>query len=268
MTGERQDDRAGETRLGWRDRYEGSAAQELFGQLAALDFLNWILLFGATLLLSVLPIVILLSAFASHRVDDDIARHLGLNQQGSHIVSSLFRSSAAHFDTAVLLSLIIGLLGLIALASMVQVVYEKAFDQPHHRNVRNAVRCSVWVVCLATLLIADGFVSRPLGDSSAGPVVPALVDLMGMSLFFWWTMHFLLAGREPWGRLLRPALTTAIFWIGLGVFASFYFSSTIVSDSRLYGTIGVVFSLLTWFIGIGAVIMLGALTGLVWQDRS
>ena len=39
------------------------------------------------------------------------------------------------------------------------------------------------------------------------------------------------------------------------------------SDSRTYGTIGAVFSILTWFIAIGAVIILGAVAGVVWEDR-
>jgi membrane protein len=46
-----------------------------------------------------------------------------------------------------------------------------------------------------------------------------------------------------------------------------YFSSAIISDSRLYGTIGVVFTLLTWFIAIGAVIVLGAVAGATWDQR-
>jgi membrane protein len=80
-------------------------------------------------------------------------------------------------------------------------------------------------------------------------------------------MHFLLAGRVPWRSLVRPAVLTAICWIGLALFSSLYFSSAVVSDSRLYGTIGVVFSLLTWFIAIGAVLVLGAAGGAVWQER-
>jgi membrane protein len=80
-------------------------------------------------------------------------------------------------------------------------------------------------------------------------------------------MHFLLAGRVRWRSLVRPAALTAICWIGLALFSSLYFSSAVVSDSRLYGTIGVVFSLLTWFIAIGAVLVLGAAGGVVWQER-
>jgi uncharacterized BrkB/YihY/UPF0761 family membrane protein len=57
------------------------------------------------------------------------------------------------------------------------------------------------------------------------------------------------------------------FWIGLGVFAAFYFSTTIVDNSKTYGTIGVTFTLITWFIAMGSVIMLGAIFGAVWQRR-
>ena len=46
-----------------------------------------------------------------------------------------------------------------------------------------------------------------------------------------------------------------------------YFSSAIITGSRLYGTIGVVFTLLTWFIAIGAVIVPGAVAGATWDQR-
>jgi len=64
-----------------------------------------------------------------------------------------------------------------------------------------------------------------------------------------------------------PALITALLWIGLELFSSAYFSSEIVSDSRLYGQIGVVFSLLPWFIAIGAVLVLGTALGATWEER-
>ena len=80
-------------------------------------------------------------------------------------------------------------------------------------------------------------------------------------------MHFLLAGRVPWRRLLPSAIFTGAFYAGLGIFSKFYFSSTITSDSRTYGTIGAILGILTWFVAIGAVIILGAVAGVVWQDR-
>jgi membrane protein len=251
---------------GWRARFERSAAHALATKIGALDFGAWILIFGSTLMLSVLPIVILLSAFANVRVDDDIVRHLGLSRRGASIVASLFKSSGVRVSPAVLLSLILSFAGSVGVASSVQALYERAFDRPHLGGVRNVLRCITWILCAGALLIVEGAVGRTMRDAPGGALVLAAVDFVGLALFFGWSMHFLLAGREPWQRLWRPAVVTGAFWIGLGVFGGFYFSTTIESDSRLYGPIGVVFSLLTWFIAVGAVIALGAAVGVVWRD--
>jgi uncharacterized BrkB/YihY/UPF0761 family membrane protein len=126
-----------------RDRFEGSLAQSFVMRLKAIDFSDQVMLFGAGMLVSALPFLILLSAFASNRVDDDISLRLGL----------------------------------------------------------------------------------------------------------------------------PSAISTGVFFAGLGVFSKFYFSSTIISDSKTYGTIGAVFSIMTWFVAIGAVIILGAVAGATWEDR-
>src|SRR5215469_2191927 len=72
-----------------QDRYKGSAVQGFWARLNAVQFGDWIILFGAAVLLSVLPLIILLSAMASRRIDDDISVHLGLSRQGARIVESL-----------------------------------------------------------------------------------------------------------------------------------------------------------------------------------
>src|SRR5205823_13127466 len=104
--------------------------------------------------------------------------------------------------------------------------------------------------------------------SAVGPVVRGLVSLMGVTIFFWWTMHFLLAGRVRWRYLLRPAFVSGLFWLGFALFSSISFSSALISEHKLYGTIGVVFILMAWFIAIGAVIVPGAACGAVWQERA
>jgi membrane protein len=86
--------------------------------------------------------------------------------------------------------------------------------------------------------------------------------------FVWWTMHFLLAGRVGWRRLVPSAIATGVFGAAFSVFSALYFSSTIISDDRIYGPIGAVFDIVTWLVGIGVVIILGAVAGVVWQDRT
>jgi membrane protein len=247
--------------VGWRDRYQRSAARDLFQGLGDVEFGNWIILFGASFLLSVLPLIILLNAFASSRVDDDITTRLGLNREGSHIVDNLFTSSHAGVTFGVVVSLVLSLAGTIAIARSVQRLYQQIFDHTDVRGWANVLRCLVWALVAAGEVYVDAVISRPLRDLPAGRVWLGLGNLVLVTSFFWWGLHFLLRRRETWRQLFPAALATGVFWVGLGAFASIYFSSTLVSDSHLYGQIGVVFTLVTWFIAMGAVIILGAVVG-------
>jgi membrane protein len=245
--------------------FKGSAAQIFVRRLGALDFVNSIVLFGASLLMSVLPFIILLSSLANHRIDTDLSRHIGLNGQGARIFSQLFRSSPARSAVPIVTALILALAGTMAVAGSLQVIYERVFGQ-QHRGWRDVLRFLTWAGVLFGVLLAESILSRPV-HAAGGPVAQGLVTYAGTAAFFCWTMHFLLAGRVPWRRLIHAAMLTALLWIGLELLSSVYFSAAIVSDSRLYGTIGVVFSLLTWFIAIGAVIVLGAAGGATWDQR-
>jgi membrane protein len=250
-----------------RARYEGSWAQDLVKGLGAVEFGNQIIVFGASFLLSVLPLIILLNAFASSRVDDNIAIRLGLNGKAAHVIDGLFTKSHVGFNLGVAVSLALSLAGTIAVARSVQLLYQRIFDHPDFRGWRNVLRCLVWVGAAALEIYVDALVSRPLRDFPAGRVWLGLGNLVIVTVFFWWGLHFLLRGRESWRRLFPAALATGVFWVGLGAFASIYFGSTVVSDSHLYGLIGVVFTLATWFIAMGAVITLGAVVGQIWLNR-
>jgi membrane protein len=49
---------------------------------------------------------------------------------------------------------------------------------------------------------------------------------------------------------------------------SIIFSNTVITDNNKYGPIGVVFALMSWLIAIGVAIILGAVVGVVWRERS
>jgi membrane protein len=249
-----------------RGRLEGSLAQAFVLQLKAIDFTDQIMLFGAGLLVSLLPFLILLSAFASHRVDGDIALRLGLDRRASGIVTQLMTSAPQSLNITTATSLLFVTAGSFAVAGSLQQVYEKVFHQ-EHRGGRGLYRLLVWMAGLCLTAMADTVAGRAARSAFAGIGLVELVTIAIWTPFFWWSMHFLLAGRVPWRSLLPAAVLTGILFAGLGVFSKFYFSSEIISDSKIYGTIGAVFGILTWFIGIGAVIVLGAVAGNVWNGR-
>ena len=144
-----------------RGRFEGSSAQIFLQRLAALDLANSIILFGSALLISVLPFVILLSSLANHRIDTDLSRHIGLNRQGTRIVSQLFRSSPSHSAAAIVTALIFAAAGTIAVAGSLQVIYERVFDQPH-RRWKDVPRFAGWAGVLFGALVADSVIGGPV----------------------------------------------------------------------------------------------------------
>ena len=248
-----------------RRRYRGSVAEDLAVRLKELEAGNWIVTFGASVLLTVLPLIILLGALANERIDDDLSRHLGVNRHGANIVAALFRHRPTGSAVPIALGLLIGSLGTLAMAGSLQVVYERVFRQ--HPRGRDIPRYVAWTATLLAALISEAAFDGPL-RAAAGAIARDVVTLIATVTFSAWTMHFLVAGRVPWRRVLPPALATALMWLGLALFSSLYFSSAVVSEDRLYGPIGVIFVLLSWFIAIGAVLIAGAASGALWQERS
>jgi len=249
-----------------RRRYEGSAVEEFVARLGEQDFMNTVMIFGSLFLLSALPLIILLNSFANRRTDDDLTRHLGLNTDAEHVVDGLFNSSTHIVFSSIVLALIFAVGGTISVAGAVQKIYERTFRQPH-RGRWNIPRLLAWAAVLLAWLAVDGIISATTAHLTDGIGLDGVAVYSVTALFFWWSMHYLLAGRVGWRALVIPAMVTAAFWIGLEAFSAAYFSSTINSDSTVYGTVGVVFSLLTWFTAIAAVFILGAVTGDIAQRR-
>ena len=179
----------------------------------------------------------------------------------------LFTAAPATLNAATATSLVFLVFGMLAVASSLQQIYEKVFGQDHHGGWRDLWRLLTWIVALGGAVVAESLAERPVSAAGGGGWLAPLVTVAITPPFFWWTMHFLLAGRVRWRALLPSAIITGVFYGGLDVFSRFYFSSTIISDSKTYGTIGAIFGIMTWFIAIGAVIILGAVAGAAWDDR-
>jgi membrane protein len=100
-----------------------------------------------------------------------------------------------------------------------------------------------------------------------GPVLLGIVGLLAFTGTWWFTIWFLLGGRVSWRRLFPPAVATGVFFVGMLAVFSLFLSGMVISDTKKYGPIGTVFALMSWLLACGVVIILGAATGLVWQER-
>jgi membrane protein len=156
-------------------------------------------------------------------------------------------------------------LGGIAVASSLQALYERVFDVGR-LGWKGVLRQLIWLA----VVLGGGFLFvRYWGPAvrQAGPVVFVIAALAWFTAFWWLTMWLLLAGRVSWRRLFPCALATAVFWGGMEIVFRVIMSGMVISEDKEYGPIGIIFAIMSYLIAIGVVIILGAVVGLVWQER-
>jgi len=247
-------------------KYAGSPAEHLWRRLDAMDFINRGMLFAATLLLCLFPFLIIANALAGRSAASGLARHLGLDKQAAADVGALFTSSAATSSAITGTAWVFFILGGIAAATAIQGLYESAFEM-EGRGARDMPRRLVWLAVLVGCSVLAGWAGPGL-RGAGGPVLLAVIGLVVLTGFWWFTIWFLLTGRISWRDVFPAAVATAVLWVGMEAVFSIIFSGMVTSDDKKYGPIGVVFALMSWLIAIGVVIILGAVVGIVWQERN
>ena len=246
------------------EKYSGSAAEDLWHRLDALDFMNQAMILTGTLLLCALPFLLATAGLAGVSAESSLARRLGLNQQATADFSHLFTSTGA--TSAPVTGISFALLVLFGLAgvSVVQELYLRAFSLDP-RGIRDLPRKLIALGLTVGWIFLTGLVGPSV--RAAGPVVSGLVILVAFTGAWWFSMRFLLAGRIPWRRLFPSAVATGLCWLGMVAVFSATFSGMVISSYNRYGPIGVVFDIMSYLLAIGVVITLGAVVGIVWHER-
>lgn len=236
----------------------------LLRRLQAADLVTRGMLFAAVLLLCFVPFLIVLQSLAGRNEASGFVRRFGLTHQAANAVRHALTSPSATSGTIRGVSWVFFILGGIAAAAAIQELYERVFEVKG-RGLRDTPRRVLWLVAALGFmaLVAQ---AQPSLHAAGGIVLTGLAALVGATAFWWFSMWLLLAGRRGWRELFPSALATGICWLGMVVVFRLTMSSTITSDYRKYGPIGVVFAIMSVLIAIGVVIMLGALLGLAWRD--
>jgi membrane protein len=237
----------------------------LVHRLQTADVLHRGMLFAAILLLCFVPFLIVLQSLAGRSGASGFMRRFGLSDQAANAVRQALTSPSGTSGTISGLSWVFFILGSLAAAAAIQELYERIFEV-EGRGFRDTPRRVVWLAVAVGFSLLASWVQPWLHDAG-GIVLIAVVALVGATAFWWFSMWLLLAGKLAWRELFPSALATGIFWLGMVVVFRLTMSSTIVSNYRKYGPIGVVFAVMSLLIAIGVVIMLGALVGLAWRQR-
>ena len=247
--------------------HAGSLAADVWRRLDTMDVINRGMVFAATLLLCLFPFLIVVSALAGRPAAQSLTRYTGLNSQAAADIGQLFASPAATTSAvAGTASMVFFVFGGIAAAAALQQIYEQAFDLPH-RRIKDLPHRLAWLAVLIAASLLAGW-AGPRLRHAGGPALLAVAGLVWATGFWWLTMRILLAGRISWRALFPAACATGVLYVAMQTVFSLVFSAMVISDEHTYGPIGTIFALLSYLIAIGVVVILGAVAGRAWHERS
>jgi membrane protein len=246
---------------------QASMPGNVWSRLNAIDFMNSSMVFSALAVLCLFPFLFIVAAMVGGDARPALIRRLGLDQNAAKSIDSLMSPGTHAATTLDLIGAVWIILGAIGIASTLQIWYQKVYDQPPGgKKIRQLTAQLAWVAGLVLYLAAQDFLNRDVTHMDVRVLIYAVFFVVAVA-FYWWTQHILLLGRVRWGQLFPGAVATGVCVTGLSVFSAWIFSGQIVSSDRDYGSIGVVTVLMSYLIGYGVCLHIGAVAGRVWGER-
>jgi membrane protein len=248
------------------ERFDESAPGRFWNHLSTADFMNSSFAFAALAVLSAFPFLAVSSAAVGGDIRQSIVARMGLDIKATRAVDSLISTGNNALATLTWVSAIILVLGAIGMASTLQAWYHRIYEQTPPKGLLRHVAYQLVGVAAFTVYISfevwlfDKI--RPVG----GRGLIFLFTFVLAVLFWWLSAYMLVYRRVPLRRMLPAGVATGACITGLGVVSSFVFSGQITSGEKSYGPAGVVIALISFLVGYGVCLHLGAVFGRMWNE--
>jgi len=250
----------------WSEKFDDSAPGRFWNHLSTADFINSSFAFAALAVLSAFPFLAVSSAAIGGDFRTAIAARMGLNVEATHDVDRLIAGGNQSVATLTWVSAIVLVAGAVGMASTLQGWYHRIYERTPPKGLLRHFAYQLAGVIVFTLYIsAEVWIFdkvRPAG----GEVLVFLLTFV-LAVLFWWTAaYMLLYRRVPLRDLLPAGVATGACITGLGIVSKLVFSGEITSGQKSYGPAGVVLALISFLVGFGVCLHLGAVFGRMWNE--
>jgi membrane protein len=249
------------------DRFEESAAGRFWNHLSAADFMNSSFAFAALAVLSAFPFLAVTSSVIGGDIRKAIVARMGLNAQATADVNSLIATGNQAVATLTWVSAIVLILGGIGMAATLQSWYHRIYEQtPPKGLLRHLAYQAAGVLAFTLYISFEIWLFDKVRPVEGGRALIFLLTFVLAVVFWWWSTYMLLYRQVSLRRLFPAGVATGACITGLGVVSSFVFSSQITEGQKSYGPAGVVIALISFLVGFGVCLHLGAVFGRMWND--
>jgi membrane protein len=239
----------------------------LVSELVRVEVIDRSLAIGAQALLAVLPLLVVVAAFAPPSFGSDVLAQIrdamGLGADVATPIQDLVRPEGDLREQTGAIGLLVMLISATSFSRALQRTYAKVWDLTGVRR-RGAVRSSVlWLV--GYLVYLDGVVLlERLLDDLPGRPAPSVVVLGALQMVvWWWSARVLLLWRVPWSALVPSAAFTMAGMLLLAAGSNVVMPRYARVSVEQFGTFGLVLAAASWLVAFGFVVVVMAVVGRV-----
>ncbi|MFI6276809.1 YhjD/YihY/BrkB family envelope integrity protein [Streptomyces sp. NPDC050988] len=257
--------RAGLLRLRGTAEERFPVITRLTSHLIAVNLLDSATRLAAQAFLTAVPLLFLVAAFAPQGVRDQIVTSvhdvLGISGAADQQFKQVYQADPATLQQSTgVVSALMVLLSATACSRAMQRLCQRAWLMPSAGARVAAWRWPVWIAVWIAVIALQG----PLREGFGVGMWLGLPLLLTVEVgVWWWTQHLLLAARVPWLPLLPGAVLTAVALTSLTVIAKLYVPTALNRSLDRYGSLGAVFTVLSWLIALCVVVALCITAGAV-----
>ncbi|MET7692820.1 YhjD/YihY/BrkB family envelope integrity protein [Streptomyces sp. NPDC005483] len=240
----------------------------LLSHLISVNVLDSATRLAAQTFLTAVPLLFVVASIAPQAVRDQLVRSLhdtfGLSGNADTELSKALKGTGKPSDELRQTTGVVG--GLMVLVSAtacsraMQRLCERAWSLP---GASARVAAWRWLAWLATWLVMFGLQGSLRNGFGLGLWLGVPLLLAAEVGIWWWTQHLLLTARVPWLPLLPGALLTGTALSVLTSTAPLYVPRALNHSLDKYGSLGAVFTLLSWLITLCVVATLCVTAGAV-----
>jgi membrane protein len=215
---------------------------------------------------SLIPFMVVASAFGPGEGDigDRIVDRFDLSGSAALSVKQLFNSAGEVESAITWVSIVILILSALSFTRALQRMYQRSYATPVS-GWKEGWRGLGWLAGVAVWLIVSSPLRNALSDSAGLVVALTVSTVTGFALWLW--TPSILLGDMGWRHLLPGALISAVLGALLTAASGVYIPIFMTWSADKYGLIGIAFSLQSWLLAVGFVIVVGAVIGAVASEH-
>jgi membrane protein len=214
---------------------------------------------------SLIPFVVVGSALGPGDEDlaDRIVERFSLDGSAARSVRSLFNDAGEVESTVTWVGIVILVLSTLSFTRAMQRMFQRAYGmQPS--GPKDMWRGLVWLAGFAVWIAISSMLRDELKDLGSVVLAIAATGVTGTILWLW--TPAILLGAVEWRRLMPGAVVSGVLGGLVGVASGIYVPILMTWSADRYGLIGIAFSMQSWLLVMGFVVVIGAVVGAVVSE--